>query len=152
MTVNIQAMIDQAFDAGREAERKMASIAARGGAESLVLVGSTTLPSNVARKWRGTKHVTAFVKHEDKAPVAAKAAKKAGTRVSGVKQGIMDLISTNAMTAQDIISKTGFKGTSVRGTLMTLKKNGLAMNDDGLWIAAASHDSGGNSESASADF
>lgn len=65
----------------------------------------------------------------------------------------MDLISANAMSSGDIIAKTGFKGTSVRGTLMTLKKNGLATNDDGLWIAASSHDGGGNSESTtSADF
>ncbi len=82
-----------------------------------------------------------------KHPTVASGVKKGrGPRTPGVKAAILAMIASEAMSAAAIIAKTGFKDTSVRGTLMTLKKAGLIMNDDGLWIAA-SHASGGNSES-----
>ncbi len=83
-------------------------------------------------------------------PKVARGVKKAaGPRTAGVKKGILDLIASKTMSAQEIIAATGFNANSVRATLMALKKNGLAMNDDKLWTAAVHS---GNSESASAGY
>ena len=142
MTANMQESLELAYEAGRKAG--MLEVANR----QEIILGLCTQLRSYAEKFVAATKVP-------KAPkkIARVAKQAAGPRVSGVKQGIMDLISANAMSSGDIIAKTGFKGTSVRGTLMTLKKNGLATNDDGLWIAASSHDGGGNSESTtSADF
>ena len=137
MTANMQESLELAYEAGRKAG--MLEVANR----QEIILGLCTQLRSYAEKFVAATKVP-------KAPKKiARVAKQATVqRVSGVKQGIMDLISANAMSSADIIAKSGFKATSVRGTLMTLKKNGLAMNDDGLWIAATLHDTdgGGNSE------
>ena len=71
-----------------------------------------------------------------KAPVA---------RTKGVKEAILALITADPMSPAAIIGATGFKSTSVRATLMSLKIAGLATNDDGRWIATNPVGSG-NSE------
>lgn len=83
-------------------------------------------------------------------PTARGVKKAAGPRTPGVKKGILNLIAANAMSTARIIEASGFNDNSVRATLMSLKKAGLAMNDDGLWIATA-HVAEGNSETIHQD-
>ena len=135
MTANMQTMIAEAFEAGRVAERALAKIIAEAAAGPITLTVSkaTSAPAKSAAA--------------PKTAPARTAKKGTGPRVPGVKQGIMDLIATQAMSPAGIVAATGFKATSVRATLMSLKKAGLAANDDGLWLATGQHISGnGNSE------
>ncbi len=80
--------------------------------------------------------------------------KAAGPRTPGVKAAILALLAsgTNAMTPAAIISATGFKGTSVRATLMGLKKAGLARNggDGSWWLLTHGIQPHGNSEEVEA--
>jgi hypothetical protein len=80
-------------------------------------------------------------------PVDSGTKKALGPRTKGVKEAILALLTSNPMSAGEIIANTGFKGTSVRATLMGIKKAGLAMNIDGQWVAVH-HDGQGNSEQA----
>ena len=150
---NMPSDIEQAYELGRAAERrKMAELESLMASRNIAMkdagvavkVGPLTSGEQSLSK-RGKIVVS------PKVPKVARAAKQAvGQRVSGVKQGIMDLINVSPMSSADIIAKSGFKATSVRGTLMTLKKNGLADNENGLWYTPAAIP--GNSETASAGF
>jgi hypothetical protein len=90
-----------------------------------------------------------------KAPKVARVARKSsGPRTKGVKEAIVNLIKErkNGMFTAEIIAKTGFKATSVRATLMSLKKDGIAVQDGSFWIPVApSHDGDGNSDSVGMD-
>ena len=132
-------IIERAYELGRAAERqKMADLAAIASSQSLTNITQAVTP--------GPPKLHTIQDKSIKPPAAAPAAKKAlGPRTKGVKEAILALLSSNPMSAGDIISVTGFKGTSVRATLMSLKKSGLAMNIDGHWVAVH-HDGQGNSE------
>ncbi len=100
---------------------------------------AATAPISVYSR-RGVTKVTPG-RTPPKATTAARGVKKAaGPRTPGVKAAILGMITSQAMSAAAIIAKTGFKDTSVRGTLMTLKKDGHARNDDGMWISTATYD------------
>ncbi len=144
----MQEAISHAYQAGIEigraaAKQEMEQIAKitaayANTAPGARVVGSTTLPANITRKWRETKSITPKT-----SPIASgvkKARTGKGPRTPGVKAAILGMITSQAMSAAAIIAKTGFKDTSVRGTLMTLKKDGHARNDDGMWISTATYD------------
>lgn len=154
MTTNMRNAIEQAaFEIGvATAKYEMLLHGAQAQVPGHIAVLDT--PANRRKNAAFANAYTA--QKEVKAPKIARGVKKAaGPRTPGVKKGILDLISSNAMSAADIIAKSGFNDNSVRATLMTLKKAGLAVNDDGLWIAAQDHVRlGGNSdtERAQANF
>lgn len=144
MTTNMRATLERAYEAGRTAgilemasRQEIIAALCNSGSDAVL---PAAMPATTSMKIKNIQGM-------QKAPKVARGAQK-GTkeRVAGVKQGIMALIATESLSANQIITTTGFKATSVRATLMSLKKAGLAMNDDGLWIAAAGHDGGGNSE------
>jgi predicted Rossmann fold nucleotide-binding protein DprA/Smf involved in DNA uptake len=122
--------------------------------EATAITHSTAIAGNLIFESARVKRLpTAYAKGAPapkvpNAPTIARGAKKAAKpRTKGVKEGIIALISSEPISVADIIAKTGFKEVSIRSTLMSLKKAGMAMNDDKLWVAAC-HDSGaGNSES-----
>jgi hypothetical protein len=58
---------------------------------------------------------------------------KSSTRGKGVKARIASMIATAPLTVAEIIAHTGFKKTSVRATLASLKKEGLAIQDGNAW-------------------
>ncbi len=69
-----------------------------------------------------------------KAPIVARGVKKAPVaRTKGVKEAIVKLLQAGYMTIDRIVAETGFKENSVRGTLMTMKKNGQAFQDGKNW-------------------
>jgi len=116
------------------ADQKTVTLAKKLGAKT-----SAAPTGNGARKRQGRpfkKVGTAHkVTNEPKAPVTARAARKdRGPRTKGVKERIVSMIATASLTVDDIIKHTGFKATSVRATLMSLKKSGLAFqNDANAW-------------------
>lgn len=73
-----------------------------------------------------------------KAPVISRGVKKVrGPRAKGVKEEIVRLIreSAEGLRVGDIVAQTGFKETSVRATLMGLKKSGMAaLGDEKHWV------------------
>lgn len=72
-------------------------------------------------------------------PKIARGAKQpAGTREKGVKKGIIDVLGQcpEGVEITNIVGRTGFKDASVRGTLMGLKKKGIAINAKGIWSLA----------------
>jgi hypothetical protein len=156
--------IKQAYAAGLTDGARQAEVIARIHAEHTNTAGTIAraiagnLISESANNGARKRHHRAINKGlpltaKDAKPTAARSAKKAaGPRVKGVKEGIMALIASGGMSVADIIAKTGFKGTSVRATLMGLKKSGLAMNDDKLWIGAGPVTGNSESEHASSDF
>lgn len=60
------------------------------------------------------------------------------TRTKGVKEAItqylIDAYPRGASTVQEIVNALGFKQTSVRATLMTMKKGGYATQEGKLWL------------------
>jgi hypothetical protein len=155
VTTNMQAIIDQAFDAGRVAERELAKII-----RTTVLLGMDLSPTSVSpdkpagngtRKRRTAAPKTAVVTEEPKAPVIARGVRKAaGPRTKGVKEAIMNLIASEPMTTADIITRTGFKPASVRATLMSLKDKDMAYQEDKVWNPRYTSESG-NSDHAAAN-
>jgi predicted Rossmann fold nucleotide-binding protein DprA/Smf involved in DNA uptake len=136
MTANMQDMLDQAFQAGRDAERKMAAIAAS---------GSVTLSAPA-------RAALAEISGNGSRKRVAKAASnpRSSTRGKGVKARIAGMILTAPLTVAEIIAHTGFKKTSVRATLASLKKEGLAIQDGNAWLAAGDAHESGNSEGVAA--
>lgn len=160
MPMNIQEMLDKAFEAGRDAERAMAeivkSVVMHTAAPIATMTAFATLADNGARKRPGrvaktsTKAVDA--PQAPKAPVVARGVKAAPkTREKGVKKAIVELIAAEGVgggiTTAGIIAKLGFKASSVNATLMGLKKANIAMQAGKFWIPAP-HSETGNSDDA----
>jgi hypothetical protein len=117
---------------------------------------TVTAPGNGSRKRPGpvgkaTKHPQA-----PKKTVIARGAKKAhAPRIKGVKQEILRMIgeSQGGVTVDRIIASTGFKETSVRATLMSLKKSGLASQDsEKRWVLSGQVARGNSGDEAHADL
>jgi predicted Rossmann fold nucleotide-binding protein DprA/Smf involved in DNA uptake len=71
---------------------------------------------------------------------------RSSTRGKGVKARIASMISTAPLTVAEIIAHTGFKKTSVRATLASLKKEGLAIQEGNAWLYDRRPRDTGNSE------
>jgi hypothetical protein len=69
-------------------------------------------------------------------------------RTKGVKEALLKLLgdASEALTAAEIISISGLKATSVRATLMNLKKKGFVDNTAGLWQLIGPASGAGNSD------
>jgi hypothetical protein len=167
----VQDMLDQAFQAGRDAERKMAAIAASGAvtfssekpSPTQVVIANAPSGNGARKRGRVKTELTETVSYDPplkpaKTTIVARGVKKAGApRTKGVKSAIISLIGEqqDGATTADIIAKLGFKATSVNATLMSLKKKGLAAQDGKVWFltASATKSSDSNSETeASADY
>jgi hypothetical protein len=155
---NTQDALNQAFDAGFKAGQEMGRLAriAEEGPLSVAgldirgreINGPTKIVVRRVAK-APTKAAAAPIDRvtKPKATTVARSAKKAaGPRTKGVKERIVALIAAEPISVSGIISKTGFLETSVRATLMGLKKDGLAMNEDKLWFSGAPVSGPGNSE------
>jgi predicted Rossmann fold nucleotide-binding protein DprA/Smf involved in DNA uptake len=117
--------------------------------ENLVKAGNGTRkrPGRVAKANAKAAGAGADIK----APAKARGARKAsGPREKGVKARIASMIATAPLTVAEIIAHTGFKKTSVRATLMSLKKEGLAVQEGDAWlgdgIRAGDYLAGSNSD------
>jgi predicted Rossmann fold nucleotide-binding protein DprA/Smf involved in DNA uptake len=149
----MQDLLDQAFEAGRMAERKMAEII-KGSTlvvnyEPGILAATGLAPSMLGARKRAAKASTKAVEapKATKTPVIARGVKSAPRpRTKGVKSAISTLITSGPMTVDGIIERTGFKKNSVISTLMDLKKKNLAMQDGKAWVSMGFDD--GNSEAA----
>lgn len=154
-TANMQEMLDQAFEAGRAAERKMIQIAMLGGGHVITLVSSVPSPGPIGTNIPSTKPASKAVSAPKaaKATVVARGVKKAAMPHSkGVKEGIVKHLGEAGLaTVPVIIAKLGFKESSVRATLMALKKKGIASSEAGVWsLTPDARQSGGygNSEAS----
>jgi hypothetical protein len=145
MNTNILTAIKAAYAAGLADGARQAEIIAKLHAEhDLVVTGYagspiTITPRNGARKPRGAARKAAVAPKASKAPKGHRGVKKAtAPREKGVKEGIADYIRSAAagVTVAQIVADTGFKTTSVRRTLMALKRAGIAMHDNKLWSSA----------------
>ena len=137
MTIDMS-IIERANELGRAAERqKMADLASIMSNQSLAnLAGKGHfVPANTSKDRGGKGGGTLSHPTKAAAPVASGVKKALGPRTKGVKEAILSLIASGSMSPAAIIAETGFKSTSVRATLMSLKKSGLAMSGDGRWIA-----------------
>lgn len=156
MTTNMQDIIEQAFQTGVETGRaaireEIAKLAQFNAAFNVASWGvdisdhnsfGIAKPGNSTRKRHTIKVSTkaANATKEPKAPVIASSVKKdKWPRTKGVKTAITSFISdsANGATVAEIVSSLGFKETSVRATLMGLKKSGIATQDsEKHWILA----------------
>lgn len=153
--------IERAYELGRAAERqKMADLASLMSNERLATLASAVTPAPTDNGARATRIVKAALARGSrkaiKAAVADKDAKaprgvKKATRprTKGVKEAIGKLIqnTVGGIATAAIIAETGFKESSVRATLMALKKSGVVTNYGKLWVTpqALGRDTG-NSE------
>jgi len=160
------------FEAGRASMRRdIAELARLSGTQTATQIAELMLPDDDPRRARIAKAAHAEMAGNGarkrarkaaakaagagwapKAPVAAKKVRKdAGPRTKGVKKRLTDLLAGSAaLTIAEIIAETGFGENSVRGTLMGLKKAGLAIQDDEKrWLLTAQAASG-NSDDAHA--
>lgn len=105
----------------------------------------TTASAGSITGWRAGKAAT-----NPKAPITAGAGKKAPmARTKGVKEAIMKTIgehNTNGVTTGEIIAETGHKKTSVRATLMSMKRVGQAIQDGPNWFLPRGMTQSGNSD------
>lgn len=162
--MNMRENLEQAYEAGRAAgilemanrERIISNLS---GSVSAVPshVQQVSVPwsdSNVAvtpaKKRRGRIAKAADAPKEPKAPKVARGVKRASTgpRTKGVKEAIVNLIGQRSgIAVADIVSQLGFKETSVRATLMGLKKAEIAAQDDEKnWYLTANAIPSSNSE------
>jgi hypothetical protein len=164
MTTNTRELIERSYEAGFEAgmvaaNRKMTYMASISEAyttsviDEQISAASSAVAS--ARRKRSAKTSTkAAVAPKAAGPVVtARGVKTAtGPRTKGVKEAIVNLITEQQMTVAEIIARTTFKPTSIRATLMSLKKKGLASQDAKGWFAGSPGNAGnGNSEADHAD-
>jgi hypothetical protein len=149
----VQDMLDEAFAAGRAAERKMGELtaAARMRVNQVVATASTIAPTgNGSRKRIGHAAKAAGA---PKAPTVARGVKKvAKPRTKGVKDAVINLIASETLAVPDIVSRLGFKEGSVRAVLMDLKKSGRTVQDENKrWaMAPGAHESGNSGTEATA--
>jgi hypothetical protein len=139
LTTHFMDGLKSAYDAGIADGLRKAEILARihaehshGYFESLKTPGITT-PAKAAKAPRAAK-----------APAVARGVKQpAAPREKGVKDGIISYmrLTGGGLTINDIIEKTGFKESSVRGILMQMKKKGTVLSQgrgaENLWSLAA---------------
>lgn len=152
---NTKEALDQAFEAGRIAERKMAELARIATEGPLSVAGIdirgreiiTPSPGNGPHKRPGRKAKAGPMSAiNEKAAGAikeltvARGVKKASApRTKGVKDAIVSLIGghPHGLATGEIIEMTGFKPASVNGTLMGLKKTGQVTQENKLWLMSA---------------
>lgn len=127
------------------------------GAGDQVTINTDKITS-LARKPRGTAKAnatTGAAPKQPKAPVVARGVRKAtGPRTKGVKEAIMRHLSgyADGRAVAEIVEALGFKESSVRATLMGLKKTGRATQNGKLWAASATSLMGNSETAALAPF
>ncbi len=152
MTSTMQEAISHAYQAGIEigraaAKQEMEQIAKITAAYA---EHAANAPVSVFKNRGVTKVIPGHM--ATKAPPIARGVKRAaGARTRGVKEGILAFLLSrpnDAVSPATIIAETGFKSTSVRATLMSLKKDHRVSNGgDGTWWALTQGGPTGNSES-----
>ena len=155
MTTDIRNIFEQGYAEGyAAAEAKMAAfVRLVSVAPEPLLKTAAALAGNVIAESSKRPAKAIVAPKAPKAPTVARGVKKpALPHTKGVKEGIMNLIgaAVNGITVHGIVATTKFKESSVRATLMQLKKKGLATSDKGVWSLTPDAAIGyGNSESAS---
>ncbi len=134
-----------AYEFGRAAAKYEMAIQSLGAAfaHGTEVVGNTVtgkvsvsgVASPPKRRGRVAKTAATAAPKEPKAPVISRGIKvkraSAGPRTKGVKEAIVNLIGQHSgITVANIVSQLGFKATSVKATLMGLKKSNIATQDD----------------------
>ncbi len=138
-SMNVRPLLAKAYEEGRQA-----GILEAVNREKIIadLLNMTAEFSNMNKELVAALHETGHTTlgqarkghAAPKAPVVARGVKKAPmARTKGVKEAIVKLLQSGYMTIDRIVAETGFKENSVRGTLMTMKKNGQAFQDGKNW-------------------
>jgi FaeA-like protein len=158
--------INSAYDAGHADGARKAEILARIQAEAS---GHWTVAKDASGYFQAIRNpgiATSAVIKKKKALIKAEKGKSATIargvkrpakpREKGVKDGIISYmrLTGGGLTINDIIEKTGFKESSVRGTLMQMKKKGAVScqgrGAETLWSLATAKNGDGASDEARA--
>ena len=145
MTIDILNTITKAYAAGLADGARKAEVVTRLYAEHLAAAApslSATRGNGIDVSHRGNIIAADLVATSIPQPLKAQKVTRGGkkqavARETGVKDGIIAAINAGSVTISDILLATGYKETSIRGTLMQMRTRGLVSVEgrgkDGVW-------------------